>query len=144
MHAADAGERDLLGEDHVGEQVGRRAAVFLGKSDAEQARSRGLAVELARKFLRLVPGGGVRRDLARHEAAHGLAQRLVLGGERRMRLHARLQLDQQLPGRDLRAGRHVHRLDARRLRHAQRMLHLHRFEHDQRAPGLGRVAGLAR
>ena len=32
MHAADAGERDLFGEDHVGEQVRGRAAVFLRES----------------------------------------------------------------------------------------------------------------
>ena len=98
MHAADAGERDLLGEDHVGEQVRGRAAVFLREADAEQARGGGLAVELARKFLRLVPGGGVRRDLARNEAAHGVAQRLVLVGEGRMRLHAGSSSTSSCPG----------------------------------------------
>src|SRR5207302_9252582 len=87
MHAADPGERDLLGEDDMGEQAGGRAAVFFRETDAEQARGGRLPVKLARKFLRLVPCGGMRRDLARNEAPHGLAQRLVLVGERRMRLH---------------------------------------------------------
>jgi hypothetical protein len=36
MHAADAGERDLLRENHMGKEIGRRAAVFLGKSDTSR------------------------------------------------------------------------------------------------------------
>ena len=102
-----------------------------------------LLVKLARKLLRLVPRGGVRRDLARHEAAHGLAHRLVLGRQGRMdEGHAVSSSASNCPGATCAPGDHVHRLDARRLRHAQRMLHLHRFEHDQRAPGLGGVARL--
>ena len=91
-----------------------------------------LPVELARKLLRLVPGGGMRQDLARDEAPHGLAQRLVLRGERGMRLHDALELDQQLPGRHLSAGRDMHRLDAQRKKARSAMLHLHGFQHHER------------
>ena len=34
MHAADTRERDLLGKDHMREQIGRRAAVFFREADA--------------------------------------------------------------------------------------------------------------
>ena len=87
MHAADSGERDLLRQDDMREQVRRRAAVFLRKADPEETGGRGLAVKLARELLRFIPSGSMRHDFALHEAAHGVAQRLVLVGQRRVRLH---------------------------------------------------------
>src|SRR3954451_10569763 len=53
-----------------------------------------------------------------------------------------LQLDQKLAWRNLRAGRYMHRLDARGCRHAERMLHLHGFENHEGLAGFDRVAGL--
>src|SRR2546421_8570119 len=87
MHAADTRECDLLGKDHMREQVGGRAAVFFREADAEQAGGCRFPVKFTRKFLRLVPRSGMRHDLARDEAAHRVAQRLVLLGQRGVRLH---------------------------------------------------------
>ena len=122
-------------------QVGRRAAVLLGKADAEQARGGGLAVELARKLLGLVPGGDVRRDLARHEAAHGVAQRLVLVGERGMRFHAGSNSTSSCPGDTCAPAATCTALTRDGAGSVQHVLHLHRFQHDERAPGLDAVAG---
>src|SRR3954447_13000467 len=53
-----------------------------------------------------------------------------------------LQLDQKLAWRNLRTHGHVCGPYADGGRHRQRMLHLHRFEHDERSAGCDRIAGL--
>src|SRR5688572_11236146 len=98
MHAADARERDFLRKDDMREQVGWRAAILFEKTDAEQSGCGGLPVKLARKLLGLVPCSSMRHDFARNESPHRVAQRLVLIGERRMRLHAGSSSTSKCPG----------------------------------------------
>ena len=78
MHAARAGKRDLLGQDDVIEQVGGRAAVFLGKAEAEKPRRRGLAVELARKLSASSQAAACGTISRCDESPHRFAERLVL------------------------------------------------------------------
>ena len=77
---ADAG--DLLDHQHRGQRVGTGTAVLLGHVRRVEVglleRLRGLLGVAAL----LVDLGGVRRDLGRTEVADGLADRLVLLGER--------------------------------------------------------------
>ena len=71
VHAAAAVARHLLGLDDAEERIGRHAAIFLGEAELQQAGGRGLAVELAREFLGLVPLVDIGHDLAVDEAADG-------------------------------------------------------------------------
>jgi hypothetical protein len=89
--ATGAGTRQFLRRHDLHELVGRHAAEFLGKAEPEQTDFGCLAIELARKFAGLVPFMGIRLDLARHEAAHHVAERLVFGGVERAQHFCALQ-----------------------------------------------------
>jgi hypothetical protein len=77
---AGAGARQLLARHDLHELVGRHAAIFLGKAEAEQADLGGLDIKRARKLAGLVPLMRVRLDLVADKAAHHLAKGFVLGG----------------------------------------------------------------
>src|SRR6188474_53417 len=98
MHPTRACERDFLRQHDVHQQVGGRAAVFLGKTDAQKSGRRRLLVHLPRKLTCLVPIVDVRDDLARDEAPHGLAERFVLVAQRGVRLHAGSNSTSSCPG----------------------------------------------
>src|SRR5450631_1459239 len=77
--AAGAGTRQLLRGHDLHELVGRNAAALLGKAKREKANVRSLGIELAREFAGLVPFAGIGLNLARHEAAHDVAEGFVFG-----------------------------------------------------------------
>ena len=65
--------RQLLEHEHVGEEVGARAAVLLGNAHAHEPQLGELREELAREAVLAVPLGGVRLDpLAREVAGERL------------------------------------------------------------------------
>ena len=66
---AGVGARELLEHQHVGEEVGARAAVLLGHADAHQPEPSELAEQLARERVLAVPAGGVRARSARRRSA---------------------------------------------------------------------------
>ena len=80
VQPAAAMARHLLGLDDAEERIGRHAAILLGKTELQQAGGRGLAVELARELLGLVPLVDMGHDLALDEAADGAPEGLVLLG----------------------------------------------------------------
>ena len=80
VQPAAAMARHLLGLDDAEERIGRHAAILLGKTELQQAGGRGLAVELARKLLGLIPLVDMGHDLALDEAADGAPEGLVLLG----------------------------------------------------------------
>jgi hypothetical protein len=71
----------LLGHDAVEQQVGPRAAQRLGQPAAQQAVVAGLPPNFARHAVRLFPGGVVGGDFFLAEAAHLLAEGVVVGRE---------------------------------------------------------------
>src|SRR5439155_6922411 len=73
--------RQLLDADAVVDARERRAAVVLGKLDAEETERGELRDELAWKMLRLVPLADVRPNLGFGEPAHAPAQQLLVLGE---------------------------------------------------------------
>ena len=89
---------DLLGKHHVHQEVGRRAAVLLRESEAEQAGGGGLLVEFAWKLARLIPGRRMRHDFALDEAPDCVAPGLVLLGQCGMGLHTTSNSSNRLPG----------------------------------------------
>ena len=70
--------RQFLDADAVVDRGHRRAAVLLGKLDAEQADRRELRHQLGRKVLILIPLPDVRADFGFRELAHGPAQQRLL------------------------------------------------------------------
>ena len=83
---AGAGARQLLRGHDLHELVGGDTAEFFREAEPEQPDLGSFPIKLARKLAGLVPFMGVRLDLARHEAAHHIAERLVFGGiERALR-----------------------------------------------------------
>ena len=76
---ARAGARQLLRNHDFHELVGGHTAIFFRETEPEQADLGRFAIKLARKLAGLVPFMGVRLDLARHEAAHHLAEGLMFG-----------------------------------------------------------------
>src|SRR5689334_25053101 len=77
--AAHPGARQLLRRHDPHELVGRHTAEFLGKAEPEQADLGGPGIERARKLAGLVPGAGIRRNLALDKAPDYLAKSLMLG-----------------------------------------------------------------
>ncbi len=59
----------------------RRAAVLFADGDAEQAECAELAPQVSGKFIGAVDIGRARRDLARGEGAHGVAQHVGVFAE---------------------------------------------------------------
>ncbi len=70
----------FLVDDGVIAEVEAQAAIFFRNGGAEQAELARLGPDLARHDLFLVPFHRIGRDLVLHEAAHGLAEGLVIGG----------------------------------------------------------------
>ncbi len=68
-------------EDHVVQEVAADPAIVRGDPGAEHAELGGFDEQLAREHAPALPGGDVRLDLLREEAAHRAAERLVLRGE---------------------------------------------------------------
>ena len=83
--AAASGARELLDPDRVVDVVAALTAVLGLVLEAEEAELAAAVVELARELARLLPLVDVRSDLLGDEAAHGLAQLLVLLAEGRQR-----------------------------------------------------------
>jgi hypothetical protein len=81
--AAAARARELLDPDRVVDVVAALAAVLGLVLEPEEAELAAAVVELARELARLLPLIDVRGDLLADEAPDGLAQLLVLLGERR-------------------------------------------------------------
>ena len=75
---AGAGPREFLRGHDLHELVGGNAAIFFGKAQPQQPDLGRLGIERARKLAGLVPLAGVGLDLARHEAAHDVAERFVV------------------------------------------------------------------
>ena len=74
---AGAGARQFLRSHDLHELIGRDAAIFFRKTQAQQPDLGGLGIELARKLAGFVPFMGIGLDLARHEAAHHVAKRFM-------------------------------------------------------------------
>ena len=86
-HPTAAGAREFLGQhDQIVQVRHFDAAVGFGKADLQQAGVGGLAVQFARQRLLGLPAVDMRRDLALDETADLLAERLVVGREKRMRV----------------------------------------------------------
>jgi hypothetical protein len=77
--AAGAGARQLLRRHDLHELVGRHTAIFFREAEPKQADLGSFAIKLTRKLAGLVPFICKWFDLARHEAAHHLAEGLVFG-----------------------------------------------------------------
>ena len=77
LTAAGAGARQFLRRHDLHELVGGHAAIFFRETEPQQPDLGGLGIELARKLAGLVPFMGIGLDLARHEAAHHVAERLM-------------------------------------------------------------------
>ena len=75
---AGVGARELLEHEHVGEEVGARAAVLLGHADAHQAELAELGEQLAREDVVAIPLRRVRGDLLVGEPAREVADLLLL------------------------------------------------------------------
>ena len=80
---ADAGiaARELLEDEHVGEEVGAGAAVLLRHADAHQPELGELAEDVAREVVLAVPLRRVRLDLGADELARERLDLLLLGRE---------------------------------------------------------------
>ena len=76
---ARAGARQLLRNHDFHELVGGDAAKFFRETEPEQPDLGGFPIKLTRKLAGFVPFMGIRFDLARHEAAHHVAEGLVFG-----------------------------------------------------------------
>ena len=76
---AGAGARQLLRSHDFHELVGGHTAIFFRETEPQQPDLGRFPIKLARKLAGLVPFMGIRFDLARHEAAHHVAEGLVFG-----------------------------------------------------------------
>jgi hypothetical protein len=83
---AGVAARQLLENEDVREEVRARSAVLLRHADAEEAEFGELREQLARKFVRAIPVGGVRRDLCVGERPGKRLDLPLLG--RQLKVHA--------------------------------------------------------
>ena len=70
------GAGDLFHRHHVRQVAHVGATVFLADGDAQQAQVAHLAPQVHRELVVFVNGGGARRDLALRKFVHGVAQRI--------------------------------------------------------------------
>ena len=73
--------RELLEDEHVGEEVGPGPAVLLRETDTHQTELGELREDVAREVVLAVPLGRVRLDLGADEVARERLDLLLLGGE---------------------------------------------------------------
>ncbi len=129
------------GREHVAQRERRRrAAQRLGIPQSQQAQCRRLAVQRAREFPRLVPRVHLRRDALQREALDGLRQRGHVLAQFRIHVAAS-KVTSTCEVAACWPGGHVHGLDDAVARGAQRMLQLHRFQHQQGLAARHRRAG---
>ena len=72
----------LLAQDAQADVIHARSAVRLGDGRAQEPEFAHPVEDFTMDLALLVPGSDVRRDLGRHEVAHGLLDEDVLRGER--------------------------------------------------------------